>query len=237
MWLRVPPVTFIELLTQRLETPLPGPSAFSVAALLYVASVVAALFGQGGTVYAVSEVYFGHPTSARASLKRVRSRAIRLLIIRFVKTAVTTLALVLAVFPGIYLYCRWMTSVPAALLEDIGVRDSLVRGWNLTKGYMGRAFVIGLLYLVLFYVAATLLALPFNLMAQYGTRNPELARRWLEAGLVGTVLASIVVFPFAAIAESLFYFDLRVRKEALDLQLMLNPGAVAGSAAVSSMFS
>ena len=54
---------------------------------------------------------------------------------------------------------------------------------------------------------------------------------------MGNFFGSLLVVPFLTIATSVFYFDLRVRKEALDLQLMLNPGAVAGSAAVSSMSS
>ena len=64
-----------------------------------------------------------------------------------------------------------------------------------------------------------------------------MARMWLGWAQVGNFFATVLVVPFFTIATSVFYLDLRVRKEALDLQLMLNPGAVAGSAAVSSMFS
>jgi hypothetical protein len=44
---------------------------------------------------------------------------------------------------------------------------------------------------------------------------------------VGNSLASILVTPIITIASTVFYYDLRVRKEAFDLQLMMNPNEAA----------
>jgi hypothetical protein len=44
------------------------------------------------------------------------------------------------------------------------------------------------------------------------------------------------VGPFLTIATAVYYYDLRVRKEAFDLQLMMNPGGAVASGA-PSMFS
>jgi hypothetical protein len=38
------------------------------------------------------------------------------------------------------------------------------------------------------------------------------------------------VGPFLLIATAVFYYDLRVRKEAFDLQMMMNPEGVAAPA-------
>ena len=43
---------------------------------------------------------------------------------------------------------------------------------------------------------------------------------------VATFVASIIVGPFLLIATSVFYYDLRVKKEAFDLQIMMNPEGV-----------
>jgi len=53
----------------------------------------------------------------------------------------------------------------------------------------------------------------------------------------------VVATPILLIATAIFYYDLRVRKEAFDLQFMLNPNAAAPStpgaspSGVPSMFS
>jgi hypothetical protein len=47
---------------------------------------------------------------------------------------------------------------------------------------------------------------------------------------VGTFIANVLVVPVITIASSILYYDLRVRKEAFDLQMMMAPlaGPVTG---------
>jgi len=84
--------------------------------------------------------------------------------------------------------------------------DALGRSWELTKGSRDKAFAIGLVvYLV--------------------TNVPAIAIIWLArsspdlANVVGQ-LATLVLRPIMACAFTLFYYDLRVRKEAFDLELL-----------------
>jgi hypothetical protein len=56
---------------------------------------------------------------------------------------------------------------------------------------------------------------------------------------IGSFVAEVLVTPFLLIATSVFYYDLRVKKEAFDLQMMLDPANVAsvpGSSTVPTMF-
>jgi hypothetical protein len=52
-----------------------------------------------------------------------------------------------------------------------------------------------------------------------------MVRVWTALMQVGNFIATVLVTPVFTIAASIFYFDLRVRKEAFDLQLMMNPQA------------
>jgi hypothetical protein len=56
---------------------------------------------------------------------------------------------------------------------------------------------------------------------------------------VGNFVAGVLVTPVLTIASSIFYFDLRVRKEAFDLQLMMNPlaGGVPAPRSATSLLS
>jgi hypothetical protein len=210
-----------------------GILAVLIGIVVYLAAY---LFAQGGTVHALSDVYLGRPTSVRGSLERMRGHAANLFGVSLLSGLATVAGLILLIVPGIYVACRLLASVPAAVLENLGPSESLSRSWNLTKDYAGRSFVIYVLYIVLLIAATALFAFPFSFAAGLAARDPGMARLWLGWAQLGNFVANVLVVPFFTIATSVFYLDLRVRKEALDLQLMLNPGAVAGSAKVASMF-
>ena len=207
-----------------------------VAIIVYL---VAYLFAQGGTVFAVSELYLGRETSIGACLHRMRGQLGSLLGAIIVNGLAVMGATLLLIIPGIYVACRLITCVPAALLEDLGPRSSLERSFRLTKGYAGRSFVIFLLYSILVYAAIVLFMFPFLFMVGLSAKNPEATRVWMALSQVGNFLAGVVVSPILTIATAVFYYDLRVRKEAFDLQLMMNPsGALpAGSAGVPTILS
>jgi hypothetical protein len=186
--------------------------------------LVAYLFAQGGTVYAVSELYLGRTTTIADSLRRMRGQAMNLFGVTLLNGLAVLFGLILLVVPGIWLACRLITCVPAALLEDLGARDSLERSYRLTEGSAGRAFVIYLVYFVVAIIASALFSFPFDFMLTLSAaRHPDSVRMWLALAQVGDSIANTLVTPILLIATAVFYYDLRVRKEAFDLQLMMNP--------------
>src|ERR1700730_16660635 len=196
------------------------------------------LFSQGGTIYAVSELYLGRSTTVGESLRRVWGQLGGLFGVVMLNGLAVMGACIFLIIPGIYVGCRLITCVPAALLEDLGARESLERSFQLTKGSAGRAFVIYLLYFVLLYAAILLFMVPFGVAMALAAKDPSMMRLSLGLLQVGQFLAGILVSPFLLIATSVFYYDLRVRKEAFDLQLMMNPsGNAPGASRIPSMLS
>jgi len=207
-----------------LRPPSAGIMALGFVPLLIgiVIYVVAYLFAQGGTVFAVSELYLGRDTTIIASLKRMRGHFWTLLGVIILNGIAVGAATLLLIIPGIWLACRLVVCVPAALLEDLGPSESLSRSFRITEDYAGRSFLIYLLYFVLNYAATLLLMFPFTFAAGLSARNPEMARLWLVMSHFGQFVATVVVTPILTIATSVFYYDLRIRQEAFDLQVMLN---------------
>lgn len=210
----------------------PGMAAFGaiVGVIVYL---IAYLYVQGGTVYAVSDLYLQRPTSIGAALRRMKGEAANLFGVLMLNGLAIFAGFILLIIPGIYLGCRLATCVPAALLENIGARDSLSRSYNLTKDFAGRAFVIYLLYFALLYGAFLLLSFPFLMGIALSRKDPAMVMTWMSLSQVGSTIATILVTPIVTIATTMFYYDLRVRKEAFDLQMMMNPGgsvAPAGAA-------
>ncbi len=204
--------------------------------ILYIPiALVAYLFSQGGAIFAVSDLYLGRTVTIAESLRRVWEELGSLLGVLILNGIAVVAGFICLIVPGIYLACRLLVCVPAALIEKRGPQDSLSRSFRLTKDSAGRAFVILLLYSALLYGAILLLVLPFSVLlgvsAARGDTNSATAHVLLALTQVGTSVASILATPILLIATSVFYYDLRVRKEAFDIQFMMdpNPQRVPGS--------
>jgi hypothetical protein len=64
-------------------------------------------------------------------------------------------------------------------------------------------------------------------------------RMWMALTQIGSTIATTLVTPVLTIASAILYYDLRVRKEAFDLQMMMNPlgGASPVPSSVPSVLS
>jgi hypothetical protein len=183
---------------------------------------VAYLLAHGATVYAVSDLYLGRPTSISASFGRMRGQVGILLGVTLLNGLAILAGFILLIIPGMYVACRLITCVPAALLENLGPRESLERSFTLTKDNAGRSFVIYCLYFAIFYGMFLLFSFPFLFGVAMSAKNPGMMSMWLALSQFGTSLVTILVTPIFTIASTVFYYDLRVKKEAFDLQMMMN---------------
>ncbi len=174
-----------------------------------------AAISQGGTVIAVSHVHLGRPVSIVGYWLGIG------------------IGFVLLIVPGIILSLMWALTIPVAVLEDKGLRDSVERSAELTKGHRGRVFAVFFLFMVLFYAVYMTWELPILAFIGTAMRNHHGAPppTWtLIAIPIGTFLSQCLVGPLLTIGLSLLYYDERVRKEAFDLQHMMSTldGAQSG---------
>ena len=225
------------------QPQLPSPDLMLGAGILMIlsaiVSVVAYLLSQGATVTAVSEIYLGREITIRESFRAVWGRLGSLFGVVILNGLATIAGYILLIIPGIYITCRLIVCVPSAVIEDLGPRDSLERSYRLTEDSAGRAFLILLLYFVLAIAGAALTTWPFTVALVMARNNPAMVLVWTELMQVGAAITTILVVPILTIASSILYFDLRIRKEALDLQMMMKSAAagVPSASAAPTMFS
>jgi hypothetical protein len=117
--------------------------------------------------------------------------------------------LVFTVYAGV----SWIVAPAVATLEPVGALHALRRSWALSSGSRWR--IIGL-QLLLFILNIVLTAL-FSLVFLSELIGEPTIRFVLQQGV--TLAANIVWGPIQWATVTVLYFDLRVRKEALDLQL------------------
>jgi hypothetical protein len=187
--------------------------------------LVAYLFSQGGTILAVTDLYLGRETGIGQSFGRMSGNLLSLLGVVLLNGVVIGLGMLALLIPGIYLACRLLVCVPAALIEDRGPRESLSRSFELTRDSAGRAFLILVLNAILAIAISSTFTFPFLLAVGLTAQqhNPGLTRMLTALMQVSATIGSVLVTPILLIATSVFYFDLRVRKEGFDLQFMLDP--------------
>ena len=196
---------------------------WSLAILVVYLAVVAA--SQGATVMAVSKVHLDHPTSVSESFASIKGRIVYLSLIMIGVGVGIGVGFVLLIVPGIILALMWALAIPVAVLEDKGLRDSVSRSAELTKGSRGRILVIGVLFMILTYTVFALWEIPIFILIGTFTRghNPAEFPVWSQIAFpVGSFLTQCLVSPLLTIALSLVYYDQRVRKEGFDLELMMS---------------
>lgn len=199
---------------------------FGLAFLGIIVTFISLLLSQGATVIAVSELYLGRTTTIADSFRRVFGRLGTLFGVLILNGLAMMAGFLLFIFPGFYVMCRFLIGVPVALLENMYSHAALERSWELTRDNAGRAFLVILLYFALNMAAAMLFAFPFEMGMLVEKNNPPMILVFMGLMQVGAFIANVLVTPVMTIASSILYYDLRVRKEAFDLQIMLAPLAV-----------
>jgi hypothetical protein len=128
---------------------------------------------------------------------------------------------------GLIAYIRNSLAIPAAVMEDLDVRRAMRRSKQLVAGRKGRIFLLLLLLFALYCVAGTL-QFPFALLLLHSRSAEHIVGQFISL-LLAFVCGSLIG-PVASIALCLFYIDERVRREAFDIEFLINktsPGAGA----------
>ena len=218
-----------------------GMTGFLITTLGIIIAAVVYTITQGGTIAAVTELYLGRKATIADSLRRAWDEIGTLFATAVLNGLAVGVGFIALVIPGAYVLCRLIVCLPAALVESRSARDSVARSWELTGGCTGRSFVLLLIYFALVIGMGLLVGFPIGLGLASATTHSGDLRIWLALQQVATALIGILVRPFLLIGISIFYFDLRVRKEAFDLQFMMDPNSehlVRGSrSGLPSMFS
>jgi MFS family permease len=123
---------------------------------------------------------------------------------------------------AVWVLLRFALAVPVVVLERTGVFESLHRSSLLTRGLRGKVFVAMVLVTLLAYNALILIQGPFAAAVLWFTFKVGATPFWLAAAnaIAGTA-GSVLSGPFVVLVLALFYYDARVRKEALDIRLLL----------------
>jgi hypothetical protein len=224
-------------------------AGMGVVGVTYLVVYIIAL---GAMTLAVSEIYVGREVSIGEVYGRMRGRIGSLLVLMLLLglrltglallglivlgvgsalAAVVTpilsaiffvLGLLLASAATIYLSLRWGVAVPALILESCPPGEAIRRSIELTRGRLGRVFLLIICALIITYAVLLLFQVPFIVGATVVGPDTGLGYALIIAGTVLAAIGTMFTAPIMIIGLAVLYYDARIRDEGLDLQLMMS---------------
>lgn len=212
--------------------------------LVQVIAYLGGLFLTAAAIRVISDSYLGRPPELGEALSLGVSKIWPLFVVGFGKgiivgflaagigvvaaiaipaaasggSAVGVIALVLGFLGGcwfiVFVLCGYAVTTPVVVLENLGGPfDAFGRSWELTRSFKRKIFGIAVVAFLIVYVP--ILAVAF-LGAFLRIENPVIG----QAVEVFSAAMPIVVMPLLSCVFTLMYYDLRVRREAFDLQIL-----------------
>lgn len=183
-----------------------------------VLSFISSSLASGACFRAIASAYLGERTSWKSSLAYALKHLHSIMWISFLSSLLAGLALIACIIPGVYLWTTFAVAVPALLTEGVRGSKALGRSRALVKGFWWRVFGV----VVLGYLLSSILggAIQGAVVAVSTVQSGQATVVGVVVNIVAGTLSSVVTTPFVAAFVTVLYFDLRVRKEAFDLQLL-----------------
>jgi hypothetical protein len=193
--------------------------------VLVMALVVIIAFPLSSTAMtmALGDLYVGRPTSAGQALRQSWSILLPVVGTGLLSSILIGLAMLLLVIPGIWLMLAYWVSTQVMVVERIFGMAALRRSSELMKGNKGRGLVIGIVVVLLMSVVSGGATWALN--------------AWPSVNAIASTIVGIVTYAFLYAVNVVFYFDVRCRREAFDLEhlarLVEQRGAAPAAAAAA----
>jgi hypothetical protein len=120
----------------------------------------------------------------------------------------------------VFAYVRLAVASPALVIEGLGPIAALRRSWHLVRGSWWRVLGILLLSAIITNLLTAIVSVPVSTVASLITGLSESLLPTVLAAGIATLVAGVVTLPFSSAVTGLLYTDLRMRREALDIQLV-----------------
>jgi hypothetical protein len=185
-----------------------GLDALPLEFLLSIGAFLTWFMLSGLVIYLASELYLGREMDAFETLRRMWKRLPAVFVAALVQTLMLFAGAVLFLFPAVWLSALFFAVVPVVVLEGKGPFAAFDRSAELSKGVKWHVLsALGLVVIIRLVVAGGVIIVV--------TLIKDRTLQYLITGA-----ANIIIYPLLGIAEALIYYDVRIRKEGFDIEMM-----------------
>jgi hypothetical protein len=177
----------------------------------------------GFIVHMASELYLGHETDAFTTMRAVAPRLPAVFFASVLQGFAIGIGLLLFLFPAIWVTAVLFAVLPAIVLEHRGVFAAFDRSQKLSEGVKSHILsAIGLVVIIRIIIAVGAAIMSFLIPMR-------------ELRFVAMAAAEMLLYPLVGIAATLIYYDVRIRKEGFDIEMMAQAPASAPAGAATSV--
>ncbi|MEV5720104.1 hypothetical protein AB0L41_39995 [Amycolatopsis mediterranei] len=157
--------------------------------------------------------------------REVQPRLLPLLGVAFGYALLTTLGVMLCIFPGVVAWVFWALAAPALVLERGTFREAFARSVKLVSGAFWRVLGVLLLARIIGSFFESIIQLPFTLGSGVFSQmlNPTKVTVPSTGDLLlasaGQIIGGTISIPFIALVTVIVYLDQRMRREGMDIEL------------------
>jgi len=164
-----------------------------------------------------ADAYVGNAEDPATAVRNVGRRFFALVGLSIVVTLGVLVGFLLCIVPGLVLIALWSVAVPVLVLEGTGISAALGRSWKLASAYfwitIGAYWTVQLLSFALTFGIAALLGLFLT--------TSDSSTGAVITQSVANAVSAVITTPLIATVLVALYFDLRIRAEGFDVQMML----------------
>jgi hypothetical protein len=173
-----------------------------IAAMFWLAVINAAM------IMAASEAYLGREFDIAAILRQTASRFTTILGAGVLKVISVWIGILFLIVGAAWAWVAFFSVTAIVVIENRGAMEGMRRSAELTKGYRWTVFGTLCITYIIYFFLASIAGLPAIFL-----QSDMIVQ-------VSSAVVTILVYPFVAMVETLLYYDLRIRKEGLDIELM-----------------
>jgi hypothetical protein len=234
------PLLLLQLaLPKLLESEESPAAALGGAMVVLVLALILSPIGTAAILHVISQEFINRRAGIAEAFRFALNRFGSLLFGSFVFVMAVGLGLAACCVPGLIFLSWWGLFSQVIVVEGRGAAESFTRSKQLTEGYRLRLLGIFALFWILQVITQGGVTLGLESVlpshetvvrqmetVQYKAQGPVSWGNYLT-NLGVTYLLSILVGTYVSVCLTLFYYDLRIRKEGYDLELAAQEQAAA----------
>lgn len=200
----------------------PNPGAIILSMIVVLIGVIAAVLGnmlcQGALTKSISEFYLGHEITVGQAYKFVLPKLLTLIGAGILVGLIVWLGFIMCIVPGVIFGLWFALTQPSIIVENLRATQGMSRSKALASGNLGKIFCVGFLVILITWA----ISLPFG-WGGFAIGKILFASNVLLGDFISQLFAligQILAMPVSAAAFILLYYDMRIRKEGFDLQML-----------------
>src|SRR5579875_1257738 len=202
----------------RTVTPAEANARLGASGINELVSLIGSAFVLAACVKALSDAYLGQTPTVRGSLRFGLRRLLPVIALQIIYAIGQLIGFVLLIIPGIWLYAAWSVRVPAVVIERMGPFRALGRSRRLVKGRWWPTAGVLLVTVIMVGVLGGLINGGLGALAlTSGTPSVLFA---VTITSLAAIVSGVLLQPFSAAVITVLYYDLRIRHEGYDLELL-----------------